>query len=1261
MTLTSGTVIAEETGSLGAGGQVTFNGPGTTLDLRGLSATLYTNGINTSAFGGTITVENSSPGNGVVDILSLADTLGTNTIVMSPGSLTTTNTSYGLTFSGTTSFAAANTNATFTINGNGSGKGTLSFTGGFNTDGNTNTLTFNTGSGTGANSASISGAFIGADGTLNLAGNAPVTVGPLTNTANILEVSGTGIYTFSGTNTFTGGVILNDPSGTNIVTANGNLGSGQATFNTGGITLDLRAPGTTSGINTTANGGMVTVEPSNPGGGIATAGFTANTFGANTLTVAPGPFATVATGTVGLFLNGPNTLTGNAVFQINNATGVTTTLTFGYVNGGGNSMTFQGAGNVAQSGDWAGGGTSVVFGSSFTGTAILNQLNSFTGGVTLNSGTLEVTQVSGIVGAGGPLGSGGTFTINGGSISGGGIASNPVALNGNFNVNGPGSGILTLTGNATMSTNIGITLTAGTLVFSGPIGDGGNGYGLTLNGTNGLIALSAANTFTGPVTISSGTLQLGRGNVFTQGIGSTTGTLPTSSTITNNGTLVFQEATAVVQGTDFASGISGSGSLVQNGPGMVTLVGNSYTGTTTLSGGTLQADSAMSGASLGDGGTITFSGGTLQLTANDHADYSPRIANSTRAISVDVNGQTLAFASTLGASNTGGLMLTSTAGGGTLTLSAANAFTGGVTISAGTLQTAGSGTLGNTAGTLSVNAGTLDLDGTNQTVGNFRGIGVVLDNSASTTLTFTIGNGNTGGGNFAGTIENNAGAGGTLALVKVGSGAITLSGANTYTGGTTINGGTLAVNNSSSSSSALGSGNVVISGGTLTAGSGGGFIVPGSGNSVTIQSGGTLAAAAGGPLTISGANGTLVLDGGAVNSFTLPSSGPSGTSLVSVTTLNPPGSGLATPGSVTVNILNAGSLSMAVGQSYDLLNYSNGPASSGASAAASFSLGTAAPAGYAWQLETTGSQLDLVVSGGSQPSLQSFNGAPSQFGGGASWSVQGGGASYAGLSSGVSGQTQATSANGVGPLLTDDGGGDPLYVQIIAGSNSGNFTNNGAAAVSMAWRNRTLQEAAVQEGGTPSSPPLPAANSALISNVLNLTGMSTSGGEPVQTDPFVLQMNYDAALLGDEAAEAASGAIYLAWLNPNGGGSGIPLWQNAIAGDTGGLTTPGAPIYLGSFLNYVNSLDGNANFPLFTTTYTTETLGNLSNAQLEEILGDCGVDTANHDAWAVIDHNSEFAVAAVPEPATLSLVACGFVALLWYGSRRRRRAGVLRD
>ena len=101
------------------------------------------------------------------------------------------------------------------------------------------------------------------------------------------------------------------------------------------------------------------------------------------------------------------------------------------------------------------------------------------------------------------------------------------------------------------------------------------------------------------------------------------------------------------------------------------------------------------------------------------------------------------------------------------------------------------------------------------------------------------------------------------------------------------------------------------------------------------------------------------------------------------------------------------------------------------------------------------------------------------------------GYSYSGISTTV---TATTGAEG-GPMLGS-------VATILAGSNSGNFTG-GNATVSMAWRTRTQQETSIQEGGTPTSPPLPHAYSPLISDVLNLTGMSNSSGEPAPTDPFV--------------------------------------------------------------------------------------------------------------------------------------------------------------
>ncbi|WP_210215488.1 autotransporter-associated beta strand repeat-containing protein, partial [Pseudoxanthobacter soli] len=91
----------------------------------------------------------------------------------------------------------------------------------------------------------------------------------------------------------------------------------------------------------------------------------------------------------------------------------------------------------------------------------------------------------------------------------------------------------------------------------------------------GTLVLSGANTYTGGTTVTDGTLQLGDAT----GVGSVVGN------IVDNAALVFANPTAQT----FAGVVSGSGTVTKQGAGTLTLTANNtYTGTTTISAGTLQ-------------------------------------------------------------------------------------------------------------------------------------------------------------------------------------------------------------------------------------------------------------------------------------------------------------------------------------------------------------------------------------------------------------------------------------------------------------------------------------------------------------------------------------------------------------------------------------------------------------------------------------------------------------------------------------------------
>ena len=108
--------------------------------------------------------------------------------------------------------------------------------------------------------------------------------------------------------------------------------------------------------------------------------------------------------------------------------------------------------------------------------------------------------------------------------------------------------------------------------------------------------------------------------------------------------------------SDFTGTLTGGGNLTKIGSGTILMSGqNTYRGTTTISAGTLSADTfenpGVSGpfGAANTAGSILFNGGALQYTSNNGAnDYSNRFSVSGQPYKIDINGQSVSFASNLG-------------------------------------------------------------------------------------------------------------------------------------------------------------------------------------------------------------------------------------------------------------------------------------------------------------------------------------------------------------------------------------------------------------------------------------------------------------------------------------------------------------------------------------------------------------------------------------------------------------------------------------
>jgi len=262
----------------------------------------------------------------------------------------------------------------------------------------------------------------------------------------------------------------------------------------------------------------------------------------------------------------------------------------------------------------------------------------------------------------------------------------------------------------------------------------------------------------------------------------------------------------------------------------------------------LATNNNINGASFNSitikGSGYTLGSKAITLGAGGLADSSVAGANTinlgvtfaaTRTVTVSNAGTTLTISGVI--SGAGGL---TKAGAGTVTLSAANTYTGVTTINAGTIAIAADAGLGAapgapTAGKLTFGGGTLRTTASFTLAAN-RGIALTgagtISTNPGTTLTY--------GGIIAGASP----------LTKAGTGTLIVSGANTYTGATAISAGTLQ----------LGATNAVPSGSAVTVSGGATFDLRGFSDAI-----GSLAGA--GTVT-SGAAGAVTLTAGGNNSST---------------------------------------------------------------------------------------------------------------------------------------------------------------------------------------------------------------------------------------------------------------------------------------------------------------------------------------------------------------------------------------------------------
>ncbi|GEM_PF-964831 len=573
-----------------------------------------------------------------------------------------------------------------TLPGNGINNGVLT-----NSSASTGTLTATT-------------VVLGGNTTINSTG--PITLGGTVQGSFAMTQAGSGLLTLTGANTFNGGLNIN--AGTSAQINNG-AGAGQGTIamaanstlgvniSNGTLSNPVNGPSSaiinfieTSNQNTTVSSPMTgftgTINcPANAGvpGSTSKIQMTSTAFtinpGANINVAAGGTLYVVNPGVVipcalnlyglgniepygalriekGALISGPVTLFGN------------TTIGNG-VSGAANLATISGA-------------ISGAFGVAYTaepGTIVLSGANTYTGTTTLTGCVVQAGSAE-IAGISGPFGKSaasnpGSIVFAGGQLQYSSVNNNDysgrfsTAANQKYNIDANGR----------------------TVTFATPLSSVGGSLTSSSSSPGGMLVLSTPNTYTGATTNASGTLQLACAE-----IPGTSGPLGLSAAI-NHGSIFLTggilQYTAANGANDYSGRFSTntaseSFNIDVNGQNVVFASGllstnGSLTVSSTAAGGSL----SLRGTNVYTGATTINQGGTLIIAGTGCLGTTNGVTNYAGAITDNgtFNYASSANQALLGAISGIGSLIQS--GAGTLTLSnAANAYSGGTTVSNGILN-----------------------------------------------------------------------------------------------------------------------------------------------------------------------------------------------------------------------------------------------------------------------------------------------------------------------------------------------------------------------------------------------------------------------------------------------------------------------------------------------------------------------------------------------------------------------------------------------